>query len=82
MTPKLHRLRLHGCVWDRECRSHGAPRRIYLHAGRHSWWVDLPGHDKARTFYADRACTEVAEHMPASWQLLPQFGHDRREKRQ
>lgn len=35
---------VHGCVWDRECRSHGAPLRISLHWGRHMFWVDLPGY--------------------------------------
>lgn len=35
---------VHGCVWDRECRFHGAPLRISLLWGRHMVWIDLPGY--------------------------------------
>lgn len=35
---------IHGCIWDRECRNHGAAARITLIAGRHTMWIDLPGY--------------------------------------
>lgn len=35
---------LHGCLWDRECRSFGAPPRIALRIGDTMRWVDLPGY--------------------------------------
>jgi hypothetical protein len=35
---------VHGCVWDRECRSFGAPLRVALMLGRMMLWVDLPGY--------------------------------------
>lgn len=77
-----HRLpRVHGCIWDRHCRWCGAPRRVALFWGRHDWWVDLPGYDKAATSYRKQdGRWEVAERIPASWQLLPQFGGFSRPK--
>jgi len=35
---------VHGCVWDRECRSFQAPLRVALMLGRTMLWVDLPGY--------------------------------------
>lgn len=33
-------IRLHFCALDRTCRSVEAPPRVYLHLGKHSWYID------------------------------------------
>lgn len=34
--------RIHGCIWDRDCRLWDAPLRVELFWGRWGIWVDLP----------------------------------------
>lgn len=53
---------LHGCLWDRECRSFHAPLRVSLMLGNTMVWVDLPG------YYRDLS------QDPRSWHGLS-FGH-------
>ena len=59
---------VHGCLWDRECRSIGAPRRVSLMLGQSMVWVDLPG------YYRD------FPGEPRSWHGLS-FGSYSRAKR-
>lgn len=59
---------LHGCVWDRECRSEGAPPRIALMAGRTMMFVDLPGYWR-----------EIFNERP-TWHWRPFFGYHRQPK--
>lgn len=35
---------IHGCVWDRECRSIPCPKRITLIWGQYMAYIDLPGY--------------------------------------
>ena len=62
---------VHGCVWDRECRTEFYLWRIALMWGTHMWWIDLPGYYK--DFERD---PERENHLIAvySWHR-PRFGH-------
>lgn len=89
LSSKVHKFcmahglpRVHGCVWDKHCRwASVGLRRVDLVWGRHSVWVDLPGYDKAMTRYRGPLGDKSdPEHIPASWQLLPQFGRYSRPK--
>lgn len=60
---------LHGCVWDRECRSYAAPPRINLFFGRLMVVIELPLPYRGFVFPEDSEFVERewAWNRPGVW---------------
>lgn len=60
---------VHGCIWDRECRTEFYLWRIAVIWGQHMWWVDLPG------YYKDHDPDMIETRDDGDWMTTRYYWH-------